>query len=1570
MDDIYLKLNKERNGRSFDLGQFCEDHSSSKTKPRIQVTDALQNSSGYLNEKILLRPTQLGLTFSDIKQSHYTAILNIQLTQEIPASLLNVQTQVIVEGARFEEVYEAESYLNTTFQWDGLNVYGNKHYGQAYVRIQVGYNYKMCHQTVWETLKVKVHGHSPVSTDLGGWNLDNHHFYNSHDAIVYKGDGQIIDPEKHEKIVKVLNENLSKTIISPVALHIMNDDSIIVGDQKFIRHIDFNGKVTNVLKLNESTTNHKYYLTVTVGRTNYIIMSDPINKRILKIPTHLPSDKTLSNNYDVIVGSDQQCNSFERDCNEGDDPLSVNLIYPKGLSITTENELVFIDGSLIRIYTVQGKLVTLAGLNKAATDWKPSSCGSDLNASEASFKWPTDLAVNPSNGDIAIIDQGSMYLLTKQGRVKEVISSNCPLDKLSLNYPPKSVAYSHNGELILADENNIIHKMDSNGKFSEVAGSMSYCKRSTYGCLQSDFDEAVTVGSKARFLSISSISVNSEGTILVTDTDKHHIRSISIHKPQQNEITKTYEVMSPDTEEIYQFDQNGKHLSTRGLYISTGGGLDFVYNGDKLSAIHDQDNNKLVIERKDKLINLKLSQGLTFKLKLNKINQLEQAILPSGYVVMYRYRNGAISRKFINRKLHNIFEYDKVGLVEQIHGLCQRRPSSEVPGRQHKVVEEQSYLLEELYDYESKFNLLKTGVELQVNNLTVHKVKWNHFIHSSRTRSSFSLNVDGIGKKLEVNGEIAFTSELHPRSMIRSLYDSQGIQMLKVEEYGVPKRTIFFPFKNSFSAVDETFNDKGRLTLWKRGDMNRTLTYDTFGRISSLSHCQTREEFQYLYSEGLYPQQRNEYQVELDNSGGLVYVMSPSGDRHQFNFRPMIGEFILSYLPPWTDTEFNFKVDSYGKVLSTKQDSIEPVNTFENDTTSTISCNNLRIEEGISNLKILRKYQHNSYKVEENTFITTKSQITDRQIFKKDQIISNSSFLCAFSNLNSSLNCGINIDIHKRSLNLKFNKLNMKIEKFGNFEKVNSGQSYAWVNNLKNIVLKFELNSFGKTARKEITVKNQIVYTTAFDYNCLGQVERISESSKNSRSKVKEISYNSRGLMEKVEGDYIWSYSYDINSNIQKVEFSAGSIEYDYEAGERIIGIKDREPSIQYSTNGAMVKRDGYKFVYNCNNQLVQILHNDIVRKEIIYDAIGRPVLIFNPVHESNLTLIYNQQEQRIWEVLFWKDQGDIVTSIYDNAGQMLAFEKGEETFTVVTDNMKTPYLVLDEDGEVAKERTYSPFGALVDDSREDLLVPIGFHGGLDLDEAGVVLIEGRPYDTLLGQWMVPDINSILQYPDQTDVTSIHLYRFKNNDPMNTLDFRYMDTLEEWLTFFDYDLKTIQTSTLHSHIFKGLKLPTLTMEDTQDVDIFDPNVQRNLQLDKERRRVPIARSFHMSSPIFPNVILTKNNDKISSLPVEGANPVEVKMAKLMDNSILLENYGHDHDTIYFVKTDNFEEEEVENLKRYLKIEERTIPPFGKEICFNTSVRLCGLSGVEAIEGDQLKQNMGQIVQENLENQKN
>ena len=71
---------------------------------------------------------------------------------------------------------------------------------------------------------------------------------------------------------------------------------------------------------------------------------------------------------------------------------------------------------------------------------------------------------------------------------------------------------------------------------------------------------------------------------------------------------------------------------------------------------------------------------------------------------------------------------------------------------------------------------------------------------------------------------------MHPFSGLQALYDAKGDMILKVEEYYVPPRRLWFPNNlNKIGFVDENYDFLRRLTSWKWGELSETYDYDSKG---------------------------------------------------------------------------------------------------------------------------------------------------------------------------------------------------------------------------------------------------------------------------------------------------------------------------------------------------------------------------------------------------------------------------------------------------------------------------------------------------------------------------------------------------------------------------------------------------------------------------------------------------------------------------------------------------------------------------------------------------------------------
>jgi RHS repeat-associated protein len=117
----------------------------------------------------------------------------------------------------------------------------------------------------------------------------------------------------------------------------------------------------------------------------------------------------------------------------------------------------------------------------------------------------------------------------------------------------------------------------------------------------------------------------------------------------------------------------------------------------------------------------------------------------------------------------------------------------------------------------------------------------------------------------------------------------------------------------------------------------------------------------------------------------------------------------------------------------------------------------------------------------------------------------------------------------------------------------------------------------------------------------------------------------------------------------------------------------------------------------------------------------------------------------------------------YDDAGRLTLVERGTTAYEVVTDHLGSPLLVIDAaSGKVADAVTYDAWGNVTSNTAPGF-IPIGFAGGLQDPDTGLVKFGAREYDPRTGRWTGPD-------PIRYDGGDANLYRYVAGDPVNGTD--------------------------------------------------------------------------------------------------------------------------------------------------------------------------------------------------------
>lgn len=161
------------------------------------------------------------------------------------------------------------------------------------------------------------------------------------------------------------------------------------------------------------------------------------------------------------------------------------------------------------------------------------------------------------------------------------------------------------------------------------------------------------------------------------------------------------------------------------------------------------------------------------------------------------------------------------------------------------------------------------------------------------------------------------------------------------------------------------------------------------------------------------------------------------------------------------------------------------------------------------------------------------------------------------------------------------------------------------------------------------------------------------------------------------------------------------------------------------------------------------------------YDSMNRRVartdengttqyLYGNPNHPFQLTAVRSPS-------------GSLSRYHYDDFGLLFALERDNNWYYITTDQLGTPRVVCDADGELVKVLEYDSFGQVMADSNPAFELHNSFAGGLIDGETELVRFGFRDYDAVAGKWTAKD-------PIGFAGGDTNLYRYVLNTPVKLAD--------------------------------------------------------------------------------------------------------------------------------------------------------------------------------------------------------
>ncbi|XP_075972353.1 teneurin transmembrane protein Ten-m isoform X2 [Anticarsia gemmatalis] len=688
--------------------QACLAHDYDTMKPVVLATwkhgfqgacpdkSAILAESQVIQESLEIPGTGLHLVYHSSRAAGYLSTIQLQLTPEkIPSTLVLIHLRITIEGILFKKTFEADPVIKFTYPWNRLNVYKQRVYGVTTALVKVGYQYTDCKDIIWNVQTTKLSGQDMSISDVGGWNLDIHHRYNFHEGILQKGDGtNVYLKHKPRVIITTMGDGRQRELecgdgcsgiaskqrlLAPVALAAAPDGSIFVGDFNLVRKISPDGTVRTVVKLNATRVSYRYHMALSPLDGNLYI-SDPESHQIIKV-RNTEDFSDPEHNWETVVGSGERClPGDEAHCGDGALARDAKLAYPKGVAVSIDNILYFADGTNIRMVDRDGIITTIIGNHMHRAHWKPIPCEGTLSVEEVHLRWPTELAINPLDNSLHIIDDHMILQMAPDGRVKVIAGRplHCPspitgIDVELATYAtlvmPQSIAFGSAGDLYVAESDsqriNRVRLITTDGKISLYAGAESKCNCLERGC--DCFEADHFLASNSKFNTISAVIVSPDGIVHIADQANYRIRSVMASIPDASGA-REYEIYSPDTQEIYIFNRFGQHVTSKNILTGENNYV-FTYtvntSNGKLSTVTDAAGNKVFLLRdySTSVNSIENTKGQKCRLKMSRMKMLQELRTPDNFNVTFDYYgpSGLLKSKYDSTGRSYVYKYDEFG---------------------------------------------------------------------------------------------------------------------------------------------------------------------------------------------------------------------------------------------------------------------------------------------------------------------------------------------------------------------------------------------------------------------------------------------------------------------------------------------------------------------------------------------------------------------------------------------------------------------------------------------------------------------------------------------------------------------------------------------------------------------------------------------------------------------------------------------------------------------------------------------------------------------------------------------
>ncbi|XP_022179145.1 teneurin-m isoform X3 [Myzus persicae] len=1299
----------------------------------------------------------------------------------------------------------------------------------------------------------------------------------------------------------------------PKGVAISSDNILYFADGTNIRMVDKDGLVSTLIGNHMHKSHWKPIPcegTLNTGEVHLRWPTDlsinPLDNTLHIIDDHMVLKLTTDNRLKVIAGRPMHCPPVGRTGLNTDQELAIQtaLVMPQSIAFAPNGNMYVAESdsqrtNRIRVISTEGKISRFAGTeSKCNCLDRGCDCYEEDHylAATAKFNTISSITVSP-DGVVHVADQANYRIRSIMSRSPEATATR----EYEVYSPTTQELYVFNrfGQ----------HITTRNILTGETSYQFTYNQFTSSGKLSSVTDAA---GNKVFLLRDHAQQVNS---IENTKGQKCRLR--------MSRMKLLTEVNTPDNYNI-TFDYYGPSGLLRSKLDSAGRG--YVYTYDDFGRLTG------AVTPTGKLIRLAFdlsAKGATVMVYNDDSQPMTMLI-----------KGTSVETKLGGSEEHTSITSEGDIVSETSWG--NRVTIESVP---YAVLMEANSVLVESYPVPGK---LKTEIGSELAN----RFEWRYYLRGQsggKLKPGEAKSVAQVGKKLRINGENIVSLEFDRDSGTVAAFIDEHIELINIT-YDIAGRPFRWGPRNKiYSEVELTYDRFSRLSVWRWGDLKEMYGYDRAGRLAEIRYADGKSTlyvFKDMFSSlplKVTTPRGSDYLLQYDESGALQSLTTPRGHIHAFSIQTSLGFYKYQYHSPVSPHPYELRYDDNTNILA----KIYP---HQSGRVSYLYDQHGNIEIILAGLLSI----HYTYQV--NTNLVKNINVVEPGFELKHEIryhlgmIKDERYLfsakCGLHNTHLKYQTDGNARVTSIDVtigNKELSQLKLKYnQNIGTLESISDLRIYKNTFNktvihdtAKQFFSISEYDNHGRLKSIMTNIKSMDVYRMELEYDVRNRIS--SQKITLGRTKIQNtMTYSADGHLFEVAGSSDWKYIYDENGNIIGVMDYGQKLTLGYDVGDRVVQVADVQ-LYSYDTRGFVSKRGETHLNYNDMGLLSDATESDRFSVSYYYDHKNRLLGIRNAGENVTQFLYTDPQRPNLVMAIHYPSTGRTFHYLYDDRNTLIAIDSPEQRFFVATDQNGSPLAVFDVSGNIIKEITRTPFGALRKDIHPDLYIPIDFHGGILDPHTRLIYLDKKWYDPSVGQWITPDwerLSSRLSYP-----TDIFIYRFQNNDPISSSsaqNINYMTDLNSWLKLYGYDIGNMIGS---SYTRTQLHQPSAKVSSPQLTPQF--NVVSGLQCIVEKEMSlfgefgfipePLLKMETQTRNLLPRVafqrsifgegvLVSRSNEGLALISVvDGDNSVvqDVVMS-VFNGSYFLDLHfeQHDKDLFYFVKDNALKQnDDMEELKR-------------------------------------------------------